>query len=264
VTIHCHPELERSPIQTAARLLADSRRLLVLGGAGMSADAGVPTFRDEGGYWRTVRSEDLASRDGFERAPGMVWDWYRERRLTVANAHPHAGQRALSLLQRHAQARILVATTNEDDLLERAGVEGVVHLHGDLFTTRCAADCGWAAKDDQDNSLSLAPCPACGAPVRPGSIWFGEPLPREALDQVAAFEPDGLLLVGSSCLVKPVSDLPLDLVNHGCPVVEINPESTPISDYVAVSLRGTAKQTIPALVDLLTSCTVRDQARRIT
>jgi NAD-dependent deacetylase len=250
-------------ITDAARLLAPCRRLLVLTGAGLSADAGVPTFRGEGGLWRSHNVEDLATPEGFARAPDLVWDWYRERRLHVACAEPHPGQRTVALLQSHFPGgQVLVATTNEDDLLERAGVRDVVHLHGFLFDTRCADGCGWTAHDSDDNALSLRACPGCGARTRPASVWFNEPLPRAALDAVVRFQPDGCLLVGSSCIVQPVSAIPSDLALAGRPVVEVNLEETGFSGLAGCSLRGTAKELLPGLIDLLTSHTMRDQQSR--
>ncbi len=253
-------------IAAAARALAACTRLLVLTGAGSSKDAGVPTFRCADGLWRDHKPEDLAAPEGFARNPDLVWDWYRERRLLIARAQPHVGQRAIALLQQHypAPGKVLVATTNEDDLFDRAGVAGVVHLHGSLFETACSAGCGWRHLDAFDNGLSMQPCPACGARTRPGSTWYGESLPKGVLESIAAFKPDGCLLIGSSCLVQPTSVIAPELIAAGCPVVEINPEETPISPLAACSLRATAKDAIPPLVDLLTSPTVRDQKRRIT
>lgn len=253
---------QRESLAKAAKLLAPCRRLLVLAGAGLSADAGVPTFRGAGGMWNDWKAEDLASPEGFARDPETVWDWYRERRLHIASCEPHAGQRAIALIEKHfPAAQVRIATTNEDDLLERAGVQAVIHLHGSLFTTRCTA-CAWSDDDHHDNALSLMPCPRCGARVRPGSVWFGEALPRPALDAIESFAPDGCLVVGSSCLVQPAAGIPLDIQVHGHPVVEINPEETPLSAMVSCSIRGTAKELLPPLTDLLTSSIVRDQARR--
>jgi NAD-dependent deacetylase len=250
------------PIE-AARCLATSQRLLVLAGAGLSADAGVPTFRGDGGLWRTYNVGDLATPEGFARDPALVWDWYRDRRLEVASCEPHPGQRALALLQLHfPDAEVLVATTNEDDLLERAGVLDVVHLHGSLFDTACSAGCGWVERDGEDNSRSFGPCPRCGALVRPGSVWFGEPLPSAGLTRIADFHPDGCLVVGSSCTVEPVSGIPGELLQSGVPVVEVNLDETPLSSHATVSLRGAARDLLPPLVDLLTSAIVRDQRRR--
>lgn len=252
--------MDPAALAAAAAAISPCRRLLVLGGAGLSADAGVPTFRGEGGLWRTFRAEDLASADGFVRDPAMVWEWYRERRLQVAQCQPHAGQRSLALLQRHFPAgRVLVATTNEDDLLERAGVAEVVHLHGSLFGTRCAGACGWAVGTDRDNALSFLPCPRCGGLVRPASVWYGEAVPRPPLQAVADFDADGCLLVGSSNLVQPAAGIPVELRTAGHPVVEVNPEETPTSALFTASLRSSAKDLLPRLVDLLTSTTVRQQ-----
>ena len=255
----------RTALSRAADQLIPCRHLLVLAGAGLSADAGVPTFRGEDGLWRSHKVEDLATPEGFRRAPDLVWAWYHERRAAIANAQPHAGQRALALLQRHFRAtEVLVATTNEDDLLERAGVRDVLHLHGSLFDTICAAGCGWRLPDDRGINQSLRPCPSCGAPVRPGSVWYGEPLPAAPFQVLSDFHPDGCLLLGSSCLVAPVSTIPVELAIAGVPVVEINTQETPVSEAVTCTLRGSAKDLLPGLVDLLTSTAVQDQRRRLT
>lgn len=254
-------EAKEKTVDGAARLLGRCKRLLVLTGAGMSADAGVPTFRGSDGLWNNHKMEELASLDGFQRNAELVWEWYYERRLHVATCDPHPGQRTLALLQQHfpRPGRVLMATTNEDDLLERAGVHPVLHLHGSLFDTMCSAHCGWRVRDHQDNSMSMIPCPRCGARVRPGSVWYGEQLPREPLHAIAEFDPDGCLLVGSSCLVQPAAEIPPEMAMDGLPVVEINPDETPFSSIASVSLRGTAKDILPGLVDLLTSHTVRGQ-----
>lgn len=257
------PLADPTTIAEAARLLAPCRRLLVLSGAGLSADAGVPTFRCEGGLWNQYDVEKLASPDGFATNPELVWEWYRERRMQVAEAKPHAGQRALALLGEHFPGgRVQMATTNEDDLLERAGMANVVHLHGSLFDTMCAGGCGWLSRDGEDNSLSMVPCPRCGAPTRPGSVWYGEPLPAGVLQAITHFDPDGCLLVGSSCIVQPVACIPSEMALAQLPVVEVNREETPFSSIASCSLRGTAKEVLPGLVDLLTSRTVREQLHR--
>lgn len=252
-------------------MLAGRQRLLVLTGAGASADAGVPTFRDaQGGcgLWQQHRCEDLASPEAFARDPELVWDWYRERRLHVAGCEPHEGQRTLALLQQHWPrfGRVLIATTNEDDLLERAGVQPVLHLHGSLFETRCAgrvpgdSGCGWRMRDTVDNSLSFFDCPRCGGRVRPGSVWFNEPLPSGVMDALHAFDAEACLVVGSSSLVQPAAAIPPELALAGRPVVEVNAVATPLSGVATLSLRGTAKELLPRLVDLLTSPLMRAKA----
>lgn len=248
-------------IADAAQRLRRMRRLLVLIGAGASADAGVPTFRGSGGYWRHYRHEDLASPDGFRRDPELVWDWYRERRLQIAECEPHAGQRAIALLQRHFNGHVLVATTNEDDLLERAGVEHVVSLHGNCFATMCSAGCGWQARDDADNSLSFLACPRCGSAVRPGSIWFGEAVPASPLEHIERFDAEAALVIGSSSLVRPVAEIAPEMALAGRPVVEINAEETPPS-ALALHICGNASDILPRLVDLMTSRCVVEQERK--
>jgi NAD-dependent deacetylase len=253
----------KEQIAQAAKMLSTCQRLLVLTGAGLSADAGVPTFRGAGGLWNEYKAEDLASLAGFELQPDMVWDWYRERRMAIAEATPHAGQRSLALLQQHfSGGQVLMVTTNEDDLLERVGVTDVVHVHGSLYATKCVALCGWSVTDSVDNAWSMVACPKCGARTRPGSVWYGEKLPAEPLQQIAQFEADGCLLIGSSLLVQPVSQMPAEIALHGHPVVEINTEETPFSQFAMESLRGTAKDILPVLVDLLTSRIVRAQNKR--
>ncbi len=253
------PDLQGN-IANAAECLQDCRRLLVLTGAGMSADSGIPTFRGDGGVWENYSAQELATPEAFKANPDMVWDWYRERRLKIAGCEAHSGHRCLALLQEHYdEGRVIVATTNEDDLLERAGVHGVISLHGNLFETTCAADCGWSAHDTADNSYSFMPCPECGADVRPGSIWYGESIARCGMRAIQIFQPDACLVIGSSCLVQPVAEIAPEMAMAGNPVVEINSEETPLSSIANYSLRANTIDVLPTLVDMLTSKIVRQQ-----
>ncbi|TVR47029.1 MAG: NAD-dependent deacylase [Planctomycetota bacterium] len=227
----------------------------------MSADAGVPTFRGHQGLWGDVDPEIYASLDGFLAEPDKVWEWYRQRRFEIASVEPHPGQRSLALLQRFSPEamQVLVATTNEDDLLERAGLESVIQLHGSLFTTRCLDSCGWEVSDDADNAWSLRDCPRCGARTRPGSIWFGEKLDPELTQALEDFAADGCLVVGSSSVVQPIAAIPPEMALAGLPVVEVNIARTPLSDSVTVHLQGSAASILPHLVDQLTSAVIRAQ-----
>lgn len=257
------PDLQ-SHICNAAESLQDCRRLLVLTGAGMSADSGIPTFRGDGGVWENYSAQELATPEAFRCNPELVWDWYRERRLHIAGCEPHAGHRSLALLQEQFDdGAVIVATTNEDDLLARAGVHGVIQLHGSLFNTVCAADCGWQVRDTADNSHSFVACPACGADVRPGSIWYGESIARCAMRAIQIFAPDACLVIGSSCLVQPVAEIAPELALSGNPVVEVNREETPLSSIAHHSLRANAIDVLPTLVDMLTSAVMRDQAEKV-
>ena len=195
--------VDRRLLQRVAGELAVQPQLLVILGAGASRDAGVPTFRDHDGLYQTAQPGDLASIAAFERDPEGVWEWYRQRREQIAACEPHAGQRALALLEQHYGNRLLLVTTNEDDLLERAGCKRVVHMHGDIFATRCAAACGWRMRDVLDNAASYLRCPRCGAPVRPGSVWFGETLPAAALTALESFRADACLVIGWAAPCSP-------------------------------------------------------------
>ncbi len=256
------PDLQ-SHICNAAESLQDCRRLLVLTGAGMSADSGIPTFRGDGGVWETHKAQDLATPEAFQANPDMVWDWYRDRRLKIAGCVPHSGHRSLALLQEHyADGRVVVSTTNEDDLLERAGVHGVISLHGNLFDTTCSKDCGWSIRDTADNGYSFMACPQCGSDTRPGSIWYGESIARCSIRAIQIFAPDACLVIGSSCLVQPVAEIAPEMALAGNPVVEINSEETPLSGIATHSLRANTIDVLPTLVDMLTSKVVRGQAEQ--
>ncbi|NRA38095.1 MAG: NAD-dependent deacylase, partial [Planctomycetes bacterium] len=243
------PDLQNSVCRAVAAL-QDCRRLLVITGAGSSADSGIPTFRGDGGMWKDHSAQELASPEAFQRNPDMVWDWYRERRLKIAGSEPHEGHRTLALLQeQYHDGRVIVATTNEDDLLERAGVHGSIPLHGSLFDTSCSADCGWMIRDNADNSYSFVDCPQCGAAVRPGSIWYGEAIARRGIRAIQIFAPDACIVIGSSSLVQPVAGIAPELALSGNPVIEINAEDTPLSNVATVSLRGHTIDVLPQLVD---------------
>src|SRR5580765_2345503 len=175
---------------TPAELIDALRRaqsIVFLTGAGMSADSGIPTFRNPGtGLWERFRPEHLATREAFRRESGLVWSWYEWRRLSVLQAEPNAGHLAIAGLAARRPG-VSVVTQNVDDLHERAGSRDVIHLHGSLFAPRCMV-CGRPHTEPlaQDfaaaeaGQLSPPLCMNCGGKVRPGVVWFGEELPQHA------------------------------------------------------------------------------------
>jgi NAD-dependent deacetylase len=242
-------------IRSARRLLAEARTVAVLTGAGISAESGVPTFRGDGGLWRQYRPEHLASRAAFERDPALVWEWYRWRRARVAEAIPNAGHDWLVALERGAPAFDLI-TQNVDGLHRRAGSRRVTELHGNLFRTVCSRRCGASLDDSpwaRGGPAAEAPVPvpmcACGAPMRPGVVWFGESLDEGAVSDAvhAAERADVMVVIGTSALVQPAAALPILTRQAGGSVVEINPEETPLSDLARVCLRGPAAVICPRL-----------------
>lgn len=233
----------------AAQAIAKASHILALTGAGISAASGVPTFREaQTGLWAQFRAEDLATPQAFADNPTRVWQWYRWRRGLVRHAQPNAAHRALARLAR--QRRVAVVTQNVDDLHQRAGSQEVVALHGALFANRCLAGHPYDAPTD---GLEEPPrCTDCGALVRPGLVWFGEPLPEQALHAAegALDRADLALVIGTSSLVWPAAGFADAAVARGIPVIEINPSATPFTSQATYHVRGPAERVLPALLGM--------------
>jgi NAD-dependent deacetylase len=250
------PPERAAECRRAVELLAGARDVLVITGAGMSQESGVPTFRDaQTGLWARYDPMDLATPEAFRRHPDRVFGWYAWRLRQVRAADPHVGHCALAAMER-LFPRLTVVTQNVDGLHRRAGSREVVELHGSLEAFRCA-DCGRSY--DADDVMAVAPrepaelfpprCPACGGPVRPGVVWFGETLPMAAMERAWSLvrECDMLLVVGTSAVVYPAATLPEVAVARGIGVIEINPEPTPFTPHVTLAWPSTAAVALPQL-----------------
>jgi NAD-dependent deacetylase len=269
--------MDSATLARARALVADARRIVVLTGAGVSAESGVPTFRGTGGLWKTFRAEELATRQAFARDPRLVWEWYAWRRELVARCAPNAAHHALARL---ALARdglgsdggVTIATQNVDGLHARAAREAAreaagaagearadpapampLELHGNLFATRCAdcgADAGGDVAVDATSPDTLPRCERCGGLLRPGVVWFGEMLDSRVLGAAtaAAAAADVALVVGTSAVVHPAAGLASHTLAHGGAVIEVNPDATPLSGRATVALRGLAGELVPTLV----------------
>ena len=239
-------DLDRALDAVAERLLA-AQHVVVLTGAGVSAESGLPTFRDAlTGRWASRRPEDLATAAGFADDPEYVQAWYRSR-LREARYHaPNAGHLALADLQRRVP-RLTLVTQNVDGFHQKAGSTGVLELHGNLESGWCF-DCG-AAKPLDDNDAPVH-CDACDGYIRPGVVWFGEALPEDTLfDAFAAAEAcDVLLAVGTSGVVYPAASLPGRARQAGAFVAEINPVPSALSDEMDALLTGPGGTVLPELV----------------
>lgn len=222
--------------------------IAVLTGAGISAESGIPTFRGAAGLWKQFRPEDLATPRAFQRDPQMVWEWYDWRRGLIHKAAPNPGHLALAALEQRTPSFTLV-TQNVDGLHQAAGSRCVVEVHGSIWTLRCTA-CGnrW---EDRRVPLPLLPHCECGAVARPGVVWFGESLPREAwlAAEEAAQKCDVFLVVGTSAAVYPAAGLVDVARSGGAKVVEINLERTSISETVDCAITGPAGEILPRLVN---------------
>lgn len=237
-----------------AERLADARRVVALTGAGMSAESGVPTFRDaQTGLWARYDPAELATPEAFQRDPSRVWQWYAWRRELVARAEPNGGHRALARWARHA--RVTVVTQNVDGLHQQAGSPEVLELHGNLRRSICSAGCGEQPLGEGEPP----PCARCGAPLRPDVVWFGEMLPEAALNGAlaAVAAADVVLSIGTANQVQPAASLPHRARRNGCLVVEVNPEETPLTPEADWSLRGTAAGLLPLLLEAATEQRMR-------
>jgi NAD-dependent deacetylase len=234
----------------ARDLILGAERVAVLTGAGVSAESGIPTFREaQTGHWARFRPEDLASPAAYRRDPETVWQWYAGRARDVNAARPNPGHTALAELERRKGEGFLLATQNVDGLHGRAGSRKVTELHGNLSQARCE-ECAHV-QPWPDEATSPPPCPVCGSLLRPNVVWFGEYLPPAALEasQLAFAEADLALVIGTSSLVEPAASLPLLTLRAGGAVIEINPDRTPISALVTLHLAGKASTVLPALLE---------------
>jgi NAD-dependent deacetylase len=235
-------------VNQAREWLQAASSVVVLTGAGISAESGVPTFRGQGGLWKQFRAEDLATPEAFARNPRLVWEWYDSRRTALAGVESNAGHRALAELEAR-KPRFTLVTQNVDGLHDRAGSRNVLKLHGDIWTLRCL-QCGRERRDERTPLPELPPCCECGGMLRPGVVWFGEPLPRAAWDraQQATCEAEVLLVVGTSATVYPAAGLVPMARNAGARVIECNMEETPFSSGLDRSFRGRAGELLPQLM----------------
>jgi NAD-dependent deacetylase len=252
------------PLADAVQLLCNAERVVVLTGAGMSAESGVPTFREAlTGWWEQYDPEELATEGAFRRNPERVFAWYVSRLHAVRRAEPHAGYHALVRLATHFEGAFTVVTQNVDGLHSRAGSRDVVELHGSLEAFRCIACRHPGSPDDVarlDDATEAIPPPACekcGNFMRPGVVWFGEMLPVDAMERAwrAAKDADVALVVGTSSLVYPAAELPSLVAAAGGRIVEINPDETPLTRRADVHWSAAAGEALPALVAALSSDT---------
>ncbi|MBL8097416.1 MAG: NAD-dependent deacylase [Anaerolineales bacterium] len=240
-----------SLLTQVAQRLGRAQRVAVLTGAGMSAESGVPTFRDaQTGFWSRFKPEDLATPEAFARQPEVVWNWYAWRRELVGKAEPNPGHRALVDLATRVPA-LQVVTQNVDGLHQRAGLARVIELHGNLMRTICSR-CGrtvetWTAE------ASPPRCLTCNGWLRPDVVWFGESLPHDALTQAVEIvgAAEVALVVGTSGLVEPAASLPRLALARGAFVVEINLTPTPLTPQASAFLAGPAGEVLPDLVTRL-------------
>jgi NAD-dependent deacetylase len=236
-------------IEQAAAALRKARHVCVLTGAGVSAESGIPTFRDAlTGLWEKFNPEDLATPEAFERDPKFVWDWYEFRRELIRKVEPNPGHYALAELARLVPSLTLV-TQNVDGLHQRAGSRGVLEYHGNILRDRCTVEQAIADRSEESRH-GLPRCAACGGLLRPDVVWFGEAIPVGPMMAAAeaARDCDLFLSIGTSSLVYPAAGLAEAALDAGAKVVEINPGRTELSDAATLVLSGPSGTVLPRLV----------------
>ncbi|HVO33502.1 MAG TPA: NAD-dependent deacylase [Elusimicrobiota bacterium] len=267
-----------SLIQKARERLSQAASLCVLTGAGISAESGLRTFRDAGGLWEDHAVEQVATPEGFEADPKLVWRFYNARRLAANVATPNPAHLALARLevgrnhQRNRRPRlaegngngngngngsghskpkspVTILTQNIDGLHQQAGSHSVVELHGSTWKVQCTG-CGIVSSDFPIELPILPHCEECGALLRPHVVWFGEPLEEDVLRQAeaAVVGCDVFLVVGTSAVVQPAASYPFMAARRKIPVIEINLEPTAVSAIAEISLIGKAGEILPQLV----------------
>ena len=228
------------------------QRVLVITGAGISAESGIPTFRGKGGYWRNRNPMSLATPEAFARDPRVVWQWYRERRDRIRKAKPNPAHAAIVTLSECSE-KFLLVTQNVDDLHLRAGLPSrrMVKIHGDIFLTRCSR-CDHAIEErehDRAHDNDVPVCAACGALMRPGVVWFGEQLDPQQIARVAWYLDRGptdlTLVIGTTALFGYIIDW---ATRPSRELIEINPEETPLTPHATRSLREEAGEALPRLL----------------
>jgi NAD-dependent deacetylase len=236
------------PAELAEKLRV-ARCVTVLTGAGVSAESGVPTFRDaQTGLWAKFNPQDLATPTAFRRNPKLVWEWYSWRRETVANVSPNPAHHALAAMQTRFPQFTLI-TQNVDGLHQRAGSRDVIELHGNITRTKCFEE-DTVVTDWPDTGDVPPKCPRCGGWLRPDVVWFEESLPEQAIaDAIEASRAcDLFLCVGTSTAVYPAASLPFEALQAEATVVEINPQPTPLTAQAHFVLSGPAGVVLPELV----------------
>ncbi|XP_029099894.1 NAD-dependent protein deacylase sirtuin-5, mitochondrial isoform X2 [Monodon monoceros] len=254
------------------KCFAKAKHIVIISGAGVSAESGVPTFRGAGGYWRRWKAQDLATPQAFARNPSQVWEFYHYRREVVQSKEPNAGHLAIAeceaRLGRQGR-RVTVITQNIDELHRKAGTKNLLEIHGSLFKTRCTS-CGVVAEnykspicpalsgkgapepETQDARIPVEKLPrceeaACGGLLRPHVVWFGENLDPAILEEAGRELAlcDLCLVVGTSSVVYPAAMFAPEVSARGVPVAEFNIEATPAANRFRFHFQGPCGTTLP-------------------
>lgn len=247
--------LNKENLEKAARHLLAAQNVIFFTGAGVSKESGIPTFRDAmTGLWAKYDPEELATPSAFRRNPSLVWQWYDDRRRKLLEVKPNPGHHAIAALEKHLQ-RVLVITQNVDGLHKFAGSTDVIELHGSISEFFCFERRHPAVASEIAYGLNEPPKCHCGSLIRPAVVWFQESLPEGELEraQQEILKSSVLFVVGTSSLVQPAASLPLLALQNKIPVLEINPDETPLSRRADLIIRSGSGKALPEIVETFLS-----------
>jgi len=236
-------------INELKKIIAGSKRITVLTGAGISAESGVPTFRGSGGIWRNYQVTDVATPQAFARDPELVWEFYNWRRDLISKVTFNPGHEALFKLEKHVNDFTLI-TQNVDGLHREAGSRKLLEIHGNLWEVKCTK-CSLVTLDRSQDMGELPKCSKCGGLLRPNVVWFSESLDPDIIRKAieAAQNCELMLIIGTSGVVQPAASLAHQAKAEGAVVAEINIEQTPQSGQMDFVLTGPAGKILPMLVE---------------
>ncbi len=242
-------EYVEGSIRLAARYLISAQYAVALTGAGVSAESGIPTFRGKGGLWEKYDPEEVATAEALKRNPELVWRLHVELMKIVFNARPNPAHVALAELERLGILKCVI-TQNVDDLHQQAGSNCVIELHGNIKWLRCT-NCSYSARISKPIEEIPPKCPKCGSLLRPDVVFFGEPLPPEALFKAyeLCMKADVMLVAGTSAVVMPAGMLPQIVKESGGKVIEVNLEPSAVSPIADITILGKAGEVLPKIVD---------------
>lgn len=233
-------------------LIKKSNHIVIMTGAGVSSESGVPIFRGKENAWRGYQPEYLSNIDTFYENPSLIWTWYQWRRDLISQVKPNQGHYAIAKLEAFCiknNKYFTLITQNVDGLHIRAGSKNVLELHGNIFIDKCV-NCGYSTNDVKKYENELPICPKCKKVLKPGVISFGESLSPETLQKSfqASMKSNLFLFIGSSGVVYPAADLPLLAKRYGAYTIEINTEKSSLADYLDKVILGKSGEVLPELL----------------
>lgn len=237
-------------IQEVKKILRDTDRIVVLTGAGISAESGIPTFRSNNGLWEKFNLEELATPQGFYKNPRKVWQWYNERRKNILSALPNKAHYKLAELESKKNFFYII-TQNIDGLHQKAGSKRVIEFHGNIFREKCTK-CLYKTYNEKIYEELPPICPKCNNLLRPDVVWFGENIPEDVYVQSYEIveKAEVLLYIGTSAVVYPAAHFIEQSIYRGKIVIEVNLEKTQYSDLVKFSLIGRASEIIESITNI--------------